>query len=86
VVAAPAWLDHTHDLPAKEIISCANGLLHLPTLALLSHTPTFFTHNALDFAFDLDAPPPRQWLKFLAELWPDDAAAIATLREIFGFA
>ncbi len=84
-IAAPAWLDHVPDLPAEEIISCANGLLHLPTFALLPHTPGFFTHNAVDFAFDPDAPEPRRWLQFLASLWPDDQAAIDTLQEILGY-
>jgi putative DNA primase/helicase len=84
-IAAPAWLDHVPNLPAEEIISCANGLLHLRTLALLPHTPAFFTHNAVDFTFDPDAPPPRRWLKLLAQLWPDDPAAIDTLQEIFGY-
>jgi putative DNA primase/helicase len=84
-IAAPAWLDRVPDLPADEIISCANGLLHLPTFALLSHTSGFFTHNAADFAFDPNAPEPRQWLQFLAELWPHDQAAIYTLQEIFGY-
>jgi putative DNA primase/helicase len=84
-IAAPAWLDHVPDLPAKEIISATNGLLHLPTLDLLPHTPAFFTPNAVDFAFDRNAPEPREWLRFLAELWPDDRQAIATLQEIFGY-
>lgn len=84
-IAAPAWLDNTPDLPAEEIISCANGLLHLPTLELLPHTPAFFTHNALEFAFDANLSEPRQWLQFLGELWPDDQSAIDTLQEIFGY-
>jgi putative DNA primase/helicase len=86
-IAAPAWLDQvTTDLPAEEIIACNNGLLHLPTLTLLRHSPDFFTHNALDFVFDRDAPEPRQWLAFLDQLWPDDRSSIDTLQEIFGLA
>jgi putative DNA primase/helicase len=72
------------DLPPEEIVACSNGLLHLPTLTLLPHTPTFFTYNAVDFAFDRNAPEPRQWLQFRADLWPDDRASIETLQEIFG--
>ncbi len=42
-VNAPAWLDGDPDLPLPaEIVSCRNGLLHLPTLELLSATPNFF--------------------------------------------
>jgi putative DNA primase/helicase len=83
--SAPCWLNEEHSLPAAEIIACKNGLLHLPRLALLPHTPNFFTHNALDFAFDPEAPAPAQWLEFLRQLWPDDPECIATLQEIFGY-
>jgi putative DNA primase/helicase len=84
-ITAAAWLDHAAGLPAEEIIACANGLLHLPTLELLPHTPVFFTHNALEFAFDPNLSEPRQWLQFLGELWPNDQSAIDALQEIFGY-
>ena len=84
-ISAPTWLDNASDLPAIEIISCVNGLLHLPTRTLLPHTPSFFTPNAVDFPFNPDAPDPCQWRQFLSELWPDDLAAIETLQEIFGY-
>ena len=71
-VAPPAWLDGADGPPAHEIVACANGLLHLPTLTLLPHTPSFFNLNALDYAYDRDAPEPRQWLAFLDQVWPDD--------------
>jgi putative DNA primase/helicase len=83
-ISAPSWLSHAPDLPAAEIVACENGLLHLPTLGLLPHTPQFFTLSALDFAFDPHAPEPQQWLAFLNQLWPGDAVAIETLQEIFG--
>lgn len=83
--AAPMWLYGGGPQP-DEIVACSNGLLHLPTLQLLPHTPAFFTHNALDFAFDPEAPPPRHWLGFLQELWPQDPVAVETLQEIFGLA
>jgi putative DNA primase/helicase len=82
---APCWLSRAADLPAEEIIVCTNGLLHLPSGELLPHTPDFFTHNALPFAYDPGAPPPTQWLQFLATLWPDDPESIDTLQEIFGY-
>jgi putative DNA primase/helicase len=84
-IAAPAWLDHVPDLPAEEIVACLNGLLHLPTRVLLPHTPAFFTYNALDFAFERNAPEPRQWLEFLNQLWPHDREAVDTLQEAFGY-
>jgi putative DNA primase/helicase len=82
---APAWLDDTADIPPSEIIACTNGLLHLPTRALVKHSPAFFTYNALDFAYDPDALDPVEWLRFLDTLWPEDRASIETLQEMFGY-
>jgi hypothetical protein len=83
-IAAPAWLGQVPDLDPHDIIACQNGLLHLPTLNLLQHSPLFFAHNALDFAYDAAAPRPAQWINFLCELWPNDPESIETLQEIFG--
>jgi putative DNA primase/helicase len=82
--SAPAWLDQTPGLDPADIIVCSNGLLHLPTLDLLPHTPSFFTLHALNFGYDSAAPLPFEWLKFLRQLWPDDRESIATLQELFG--
>ena len=84
-IEPPAWLDGTSGPSAHEVVACANGLLHLPTSTLTPHTPSFFTYNALDYAYERNAPAPRQWLAFLAQLWPDDPEAIATLQEICGY-
>src|SRR5262249_8325706 len=84
-ITPPAWLDQVPDLAADEIIACSNGLLHLPTLTLLRHSPLFFSRNAVDFAFEPDASEPRQWLAFLDQLWPDGDEAIQTLQELFGY-
>lgn len=81
----PAWLDHVPDLAAFDIIPCANGLLHLPSLTLRPSTPRFFALNALDFDFCAAAPEPAQWLQFLQQLWPDDPESIATLQEMCGY-
>jgi len=84
-VQPPAWLDQVADIKADEIVSCANGLLHLPTRQLLPHTPLFFTPYALEFAYDPKAPAPEEWLGFLKSIWPDDEEAIKTLQEVFGY-
>jgi putative DNA primase/helicase len=84
-VAAPCWLEQTPDIDPADVISCTNGLLHLPTRSLLWHTPLFYTHNALDFAYDPSAPEPVEWTRFLGQLWPDDPASILTLQEAFGY-
>jgi putative DNA primase/helicase len=85
-MAAPVWLEQTPDLPPDQIIACENGLLHIPTREVLPHTPLFFTHNALDFAYQQKAAPPFQWLRFLKLLWPDDGQSRRILQEIFGYA
>jgi putative DNA primase/helicase len=85
-IEAPAWLSERPELDPLDIVACHNGLLHLPTGVLHPHTPLFLTHNAVDFAFDPDAPSPAAWLRFLRELWGDDAEAIETLQEFFGYA
>ena len=84
-IEAPTWLGPAPDLAPSDIIACGNGLLHLPTLDLLPHSPEFFTHHALEFAYDRAAAEPLEWLSFLARLWPDDAQSIDALQEIFGY-
>jgi putative DNA primase/helicase len=85
-VRAPAWLANPAARPpAGELVACANGLLHLSTGELLDTTPAFFSLNAFDFAFEPEAPPPAEWLRFLASLWPDDPEAIETLQEWCGY-
>ena len=86
-VVVPAWVGVSPEMypPASEFVACENGLLHLPTLDPYTSTPVYFTHNALDYSFDPDAPDPKHWLIFLGQLWPDDQESIDTLQEIFGY-
>jgi putative DNA primase/helicase len=84
-IGAPVWLDDTRDLEPQDIIACANGLLHMPSMSLLPRTPAFFTHNALEFGFEPNAPAPAAWLEFLRQLWGNDTESIATLQEVFGY-
>ena len=85
-INAPAWLGDASDLPAPaQIVSCRNGLLHLPSLELLPATPTFFGLNAVEFPYLPNAPKPVWWLKFLNQLWPEDPEAVRALQEIMGY-
>jgi putative DNA primase/helicase len=91
-VEQPTWLDGTRPppCPAADTLACRNGLVSLPKLAagagrLHPATPRFFSPNALPYDFAAAAPEPREWLAFLAKLWPDDPQAIATLQEWFGY-
>lgn len=82
----PSWLPGVPaPFPASEAVVCANGILHVRSQALHPLTPRLFSHVAVPFAYDADAPDPEKWLEFLGQLWPDDDASIATLREFFGY-
>ena len=80
----PTWTDGRFAPPAREMISMANGLLHVPTRTLTPHTPLFFSHHALPFAFDPNAPDPHRWLLFLRDLWDGDESSIEVLQEVMG--
>ena len=82
---SPCWTDETTDPPASQLVSMANGVLHIPTRALLPHSPSFFTHHALPFPFSAESGAPDRWLRFLHELWADDESSISTLQEVFGY-
>ncbi|THC52355.1 MULTISPECIES: DNA primase family protein [unclassified Streptomyces] len=85
-VDAPAWLDSggADTTGWGPIVACANGLLRIHDRALLPHTPGFFNHVSVPFAYHPDATAP-EWERFLAKLWPDAPDAIATLQEWFGY-
>lgn len=83
-IELPVWLDDD-STPAAEILACANGLLHIPSLKLLKHTPAFFALESLPFDFDPEAPEPTQWLEFLDQLWRFDRVSIRLLRQWFGY-
>jgi len=82
----PAWLHGTDTAPPpREIVACANGLLHLPSLSMEPPTPAYFNASALPFDYDPDALDPINWLSFLDQLWPNDPESIAALQEIAGY-
>src|SRR5262245_57596262 len=82
---APTWLDG-HEGPAVAgMVALVNGLLDLRSRELIPHTPAFFNHHALPFAFDPNAGEPTRWNGFLHELWADDQESIDTLAEVFGY-
>jgi putative DNA primase/helicase len=83
--AQPSWLKPTVLPPAREYVSCANGLLHVPTRSMVGHTPEMFNTTSVPFAYDAAASLPERWLAFLAELWPDDPDAVAALQEFIGY-
>jgi len=85
-IEPPVWLGDDQKPPhPKEIVAFKNGLLHLPTLELISPTPEFFNLTALGVAWDENAEKPSHWFDFLQQLWPDDSESINTLQQIFGY-
>jgi putative DNA primase/helicase len=81
----PGWLPGGLGPHADELVPMQNGLLHLRRGKLLPHTPTFFSAHVLPFAYDPAASEPREWLKFLESVWPDDQEAIDCLQELIGY-
>lgn len=84
---APAWIEDEDGVlpPANEIISCKNGLLHLPSGRIYRHSPNFYSTSALAYDHNADAEPPKEWLSFLTSVWGDDADSIAALQDVFGY-
>ncbi|MFJ9373786.1 phage/plasmid primase, P4 family [Streptomyces sp. NPDC101455] len=83
---APAWIDDQGATMEDQglIVACENGLLRINDRALMPHGPGFFNLGSVPFAYDSAAKAPT-WERFLAQVWPDDADAIAALQEWFGY-
>lgn len=71
--------------PADELVACSNGLVHVPTRTLYPHSPQYFVHHSVPFAFEPEAPAPKRWFAFLRDLWGGDSETIQTLQEVFGY-
>jgi hypothetical protein len=82
--SAPSWLEN-NPLEPSELVTCANGLIHVPTRILHDAAPAFFVHHAVRFDFLPNAGAPTRWLEFLHELWEDDQESVDTLQEVFGY-
>ena len=86
--AAPCWTGAAGPVQpsANEIVPMKNGLLHVPTRTLQPHTPYFFCHHSLEFAYAPDADPPKRWLKFLERaVGSVTESSIDALQEIMGY-
>ncbi|NKB83747.1 hypothetical protein HED51_11340 [Ochrobactrum grignonense] len=71
--------------PAHELLPVKNGLLHLPSGKLYQPSPAYFCLNAADVKFDPNAPKPKEWLRFLDQVWPGDTQSIEALQDMFGY-
>ena len=86
-IETPCWLQPDHrsaSHPPQDLLAVGNGLLHLPTRTLHPATPNLFCLTGTEVPFDETATAPS-WTDFLDELWPDDAVAVETLGEWFGY-
>ena len=82
----PAWLGtEAAPFPPGCVLPTRSALVHLETGHQVPPTPRFFAPYALEFDYRPDAPPPTEWLQFLATVWGTDTAAIETLQEWFGY-
>ena len=81
-IEQPCWIDRR---TTGTIVAVDNGLLDITSRELYAHTPLYFNQTSVPFAYDPDAPEPRQWLDFLWQLWPHEPEAIAALGEWFGY-
>lgn len=82
----PVWLDGEAHPLAREVISCRNGLLHLPKRELLPASPHFFCASSLPFDYDPTAVDLCAWEDFLGITFAGDQESIDLLQEWFGYA
>jgi putative DNA primase/helicase len=88
VADQPAWIGEApHGWNPRDILPVSNGLLYLGEgrPLLVGHTPKFFGPVALPYPFDPQAPEPSRWLRFLAEVFPNDQESHELVREWFGY-
>jgi putative DNA primase/helicase len=83
-LAPPCWLAE-HGPDTRHLVVCRNAIVNVPTGEVFATTPNLFALNCVDFDYVPDAPEPSAWLRFLASIWRDDPASIATLQEMFGY-
>jgi P4 family phage/plasmid primase-like protien len=84
-VECPSWLDGRSHPPPNEILVTRFSLIHLPSGQCLEPTPQLFVTNALDFDLDPEAPEPKEWHRFLGQLFGDDTESIELLQDWFGY-
>lgn len=83
---APQWVTNDYrDPPIGRLVACSNGLLDISNRQLRPRTSRLFATSSVAAPWRKEPQPCDVWLRFLSELWGDDAESIQTLREIFGY-
>lgn len=84
--APPVWIMREDLDPKPEnLVPCANGLLDLRHRRLVEPTPRLFSTTAIGADWIPDAEEPKEWLTFLATVWPNDKESIRALQQMFGY-
>jgi len=85
IEAVPAWIGGDYPYGnIKEALSCRNGILHIQTKELHTHSPLFFTFNSVGYIYEANSAKPKKWLKYLEALFPTSLQTINCIQEIFG--
>ena len=85
-VTPPVWLSNAEDRPNPlELLPYPSGNLHVLTGQVFTPTPALFNINALDFDYDPNAEVPKEWNKFVGQIWGRDTESIELLQEWFGY-
>lgn len=82
-VFSPTWIGSA-EKKVTDYVSMDNGIFHIPSRTLEKHTPDFFTLNKLTYSYD-NSGEPKEFLKFLDSVWPNDQESVDTLQEMFGY-
>jgi P4 family phage/plasmid primase-like protien len=86
-ISAPCWLDGRSGSPPCDLISFPNGLFNVRDNTFHPSDTNFFTTAALGFDYVATAPDPKNWKKFLSEIYhgDDSEKEIAAVQEMFGY-
>ncbi|MFB7671305.1 phage/plasmid primase, P4 family [Kitasatospora purpeofusca] len=68
----------------SELLSVANGTIHLPTKALRPHDPADMITRRLAVRY-VPGAPAKRWLLFLAEVFPNHPEMPTYLRRLVGY-
>lgn len=84
-VEQTCWLDGGDGPDPQDLISFKNGIYNLSTGKLLPSDPMLFTCNAVGLDYDPDAKAPKEWLRFLGQIYDGEQDQIDGLQEMFGY-
>lgn len=89
-IEPPALVDGTVLPFRSNMIPMTNGIFNVDAFLegrdpIIAHGPEWFTTSVLPFAYDPDVGDPKEWSRFLDDLFDDDIESRDTLQEMFGY-